>query len=106
MAAELVVRMAILVAVRHFLGIGVAYSRSLRFDNYVRMHHFARRTTSIPFRRFLGDVRREFLLLFMVLWVSISATLCMRAVLILWHALMFLGLRFVPLSLFLLGGLR
>jgi membrane protein implicated in regulation of membrane protease activity len=32
--------------------------------------------------------------LFMVLWVSISAMLCMRAVLTLWHAFMFLGLRF------------
>jgi hypothetical protein len=36
-------------------------SRSLRSDSYVRMHHFVRRTTSIPFRRFWGDVRREFM---------------------------------------------
>jgi hypothetical protein len=28
-------------------------------DNYVRMQHFVRRSTSVPFRRFLGDVRRE-----------------------------------------------
>jgi hypothetical protein len=27
----------------------------------VRMQHFVRRTTCIPFRRFLGDVRREFM---------------------------------------------
>jgi hypothetical protein len=40
------------------------------------------------------------LLLFMVLWVLISATLCMRAVLILWHAFLFLGLRFSPLFFF------
>jgi hypothetical protein len=30
-----------------------------------------------------------FLLLFMVLWVPIFATLCMRAVLMLWHAFQF-----------------
>jgi hypothetical protein len=47
-----------------------------------------------------------FLLLFMVLWVPISATLCMREVLALWHAFLFLGLRFYPLIFFLLGGLR
>jgi hypothetical protein len=32
-----------------------------------------------------------FLLLFMVLWVPIFATLCRRAVLTLWHAFLFLG---------------
>jgi hypothetical protein len=32
-----------------------ADSRSLRSGNYVRMQHFARRCTSIPFRRFWGD---------------------------------------------------
>jgi hypothetical protein len=36
-AAELVDRMAILVAVRRFHGMGVADSRSLRHDCYVRM---------------------------------------------------------------------
>jgi hypothetical protein len=46
-----------------------------------------------------------FLLLFMVLWVPISTTLFKRAVLtLLWHAFMFLGLRFFPLFFFLLGG--
>jgi hypothetical protein len=35
-----------------------------------------------------------FLLLFMVLWVPFSATLCRRAVLTLWHAFLFLELRF------------
>jgi hypothetical protein len=34
-----------------------------------------------------------FVLLFMVLWVLISATLFKRAVLVLWHAYLFLGLR-------------
>jgi hypothetical protein len=47
-----------------------------------------------------------FLLLFMVLWVPISEALCMKAVLMLWHAVLFLGLRFFPLLFFLLGGLR
>jgi hypothetical protein len=40
---------------------GAADSRSLRFDSYVRMQHFVRRSTSVPFRRFLGDVRSEFM---------------------------------------------
>jgi hypothetical protein len=40
---------------------GEADSRSLRSDNYVRVQHFIRRTTSIPFRRFLGNVRHEFM---------------------------------------------
>jgi hypothetical protein len=61
MAAELVDRLAILVAVRRFLGMGAADSRSLRSDTYVRMQHFVRRSTSVPFRRFGGDVRREFM---------------------------------------------
>jgi hypothetical protein len=37
-----------------------------------------------------------FLVLFMVLWVRISAMLCRRAVPMLWHAFMFLGLKFFP----------
>jgi hypothetical protein len=47
-----------------------------------------------------------FLLLFMVLWVPISATLFSRAVPMLWHAFLFLGLRFLPLFFLLLGGLH
>jgi hypothetical protein len=46
-----------------------------------------------------------FLLLFMVLWVPISAMLCKSAVLMMWHAFLFLGLRFFSLFFFLLGGL-
>jgi uncharacterized membrane protein len=42
----------------------------------------------------------------MALWVPISATLFRRAVLTLWHAFMFLGLRVFPLFFFLLGGLH
>jgi hypothetical protein len=61
MATELVDRMIILVAINRFPGIGVANSDSLSSDNYVRMRHFVRRTTCVPFRRFWGDVRREFM---------------------------------------------
>jgi hypothetical protein len=104
MAAELVDRLAILVVVRRFLGIGGVDSRSLRSDRYVRMHHFVRRTTYVPFRRFSGmcDVNscNVFMLLFMALWVPISATLFVRAVLTLWHAFMLLGLRFASLFFF------
>jgi hypothetical protein len=57
-AAGLVYRLAILVAIRRFRGMSVANSRSLRFDSYVRMQRFVRRSTYVPFRRFLGDVRR------------------------------------------------
>jgi NAD-specific glutamate dehydrogenase len=61
MAVELVDRMAILVAVRRFLGMGANDSRSLHCDNYVSMHYFVCQITFVPFRRFVGDVRREFM---------------------------------------------
>jgi hypothetical protein len=61
MAAEVVDCLAILVAIRRSLGMGAADSRSLRIDNYVRMHHVVRRTTYVRFRHFLGGVRREFM---------------------------------------------
>jgi hypothetical protein len=60
LAAELVDRLAILVALHRFLGMG-AESRSLRSYSYVRMHNFVRQSTCVRFRRFLGDVRREFM---------------------------------------------
>jgi hypothetical protein len=43
--------------------VGATESRSLRFETFVRiMHHFVRRSTYyVPFRRFWGDVRREFM---------------------------------------------
>jgi hypothetical protein len=76
MADELVYRRAILVAVRRFLGMGVAYSRSLRYDNYIRMHHFVRRITYVPYRRFLEDVRREFMQrLFLALYGTLGSYL-------------------------------
>jgi hypothetical protein len=40
---------------------GVASSRTLRSHNYAHMKEFARRSTSVPFRWFLGDVRRQFM---------------------------------------------
>jgi hypothetical protein len=61
MADELVDRLAMLMAFRRFLGMGVADSRSLRSDSCGRMQNFVRRTTCLPFRRFSGDVRREFM---------------------------------------------
>jgi hypothetical protein len=61
MAAALVDRLAILVAVRRFPGMGASDSRSSHFEIYARMQHFVRRSTFVPFRRFLGDVRREFM---------------------------------------------
>jgi hypothetical protein len=78
---------------------GDAYSRSLRFDSYARMQHFVRRSIYAPFDVFGGmcgdNSCTVFLLLFMALWVPMFTTLCMRTVLVLWHAVMFLGLRHV-----------
>jgi hypothetical protein len=42
MAAELVDLLDNLVAIRRFLGMGAADSRSLRFESFVRMQHFVR----------------------------------------------------------------
>jgi hypothetical protein len=62
MAAELIDCLAILVAVRRLPGMGAAaHFRSMRSNNYVRMQHFIHRSTFVPFRRFLGDVRSEFM---------------------------------------------
>jgi hypothetical protein len=93
MAAELVDRLAILLAICRFHGMGAANSRSLRSCSYVRMQHFVRRTTSIPFRRFGEDVRQEFIVL------------CRRAKMMLRHTFLFLGLRVFLLFFFSLGGL-
>jgi hypothetical protein len=54
-----------------------------------------RRTTFVPFRRFLGDVRQKFMQSISAApwyWVTIFAMLCMRAVPLLWHVSMFVGL--------------
>jgi hypothetical protein len=59
---DLVNRLAILVAVCRFLGMGAANSaRSLQSDSYVRIQNYVRRSTYVPFLRFLWDVRREFM---------------------------------------------
>jgi hypothetical protein len=39
--------------------LGAANSRSLRSESYARIKELEQQFTSIPFRRFLGDVRRE-----------------------------------------------
>ena len=71
MAAELVDRLATFVAVRHFRGMGAGDSRSLHYYIYVRMHHFVRQTTYVPYRRFGGMFGESscnvFFLLFMAL---------------------------------------
>jgi hypothetical protein len=89
--------MAFLVAFPRLHGMDVADSRSLRCDSHVRMQHFVRRTTFFFLFDVLGGMCGEnscniFQLLFMVLWVLIPSTLCRRAVLMLWHAFLFLGL--------------
>jgi hypothetical protein len=112
MAVAFVDRLANLVVGRRFPSMGAVDSRSLRFDiYYVRMRHFVRRTTTyVPFQRFweMCDVNscNVFMLLFMVLWVPIFATLFRRAVLTLRHAFMFPGLRFFPLFFVLLVSLH
>jgi len=59
-----------------------------------------------PFHHIKGNYKYYSLLFMMVLWVPISATLCRRAVLMLWHVSLLLGLRIFPPFFFLLGGLR
>jgi hypothetical protein len=54
--------MAILVAIRRLPSMGIVDFGSLRSNMYVRMQHFVRRTTFVPFQRlFFGDVRRGFM---------------------------------------------
>jgi hypothetical protein len=52
LAVELFDRLYILVVVHRFPGMGVEDPRSLRLNHYVRMQHFVRRCTFVPFRRF------------------------------------------------------
>jgi uncharacterized membrane protein len=62
------------------------------------------------FKRFWWDVRREFMQRISAALHgslgSVYAMLGRRAVLMLWHAFLFLGLRSFPLFFFLLGGLH
>jgi hypothetical protein len=60
-------------------------------QDFVRMHHFVRRSIYVPFRRDVwGMCGMNFFTVFvplcMVLWVPIVAMLCKRAVPMLWHA--------------------
>jgi hypothetical protein len=102
-----------LVVVRRFHGMGVVDSRSYALTIMSVCNIFFVELLMFLFGVFGGVCGDSpctvFMLLFMVLWVPISATLCrreVREVLMLWHAFMFLGLSFFPLFLFLLGGLR
>jgi hypothetical protein len=61
MAAELVYRLAILVDVRRFHGMGAADSRSLQSDTYVLCNMSFVDLLMFPFDGFWGDVPREFL---------------------------------------------
>jgi hypothetical protein len=97
--------MAISVATRHFLGIVAADSRSLPSHNYVRMQRFVRRSTYVPFRRFLGDVRREFMQGLLPTLYGTTGSYLRDAsqegnVDTVWYAFMFLGLRLVGFFLF------
>jgi hypothetical protein len=85
-------------------------SRSRYLDQFARSPIHVLECVYIVMAESDNDVRmcgesscNVFLLLFMVLWVPISAMLCKRAVLMLWHAFMFLGLRLFPLFFFLLA---
>jgi hypothetical protein len=59
---ELVDRLAVLVVVRCLSSLGAADdTRFLRSESYARMKEYVRQYSLIPFRRFLGDVRLEFM---------------------------------------------
>jgi hypothetical protein len=100
MAAELVDCLAYLMAIRRFPGMGAANSHSMRSDSCVRKQHisFVDLLTMFPscvFRGMCGENScNVFLMLFMVLWVPIFATLSRRVVLMLWQAFLFFGLWF------------
>jgi hypothetical protein len=62
MAVELVAdHLEIWLAVRRAPSLGAANSRSLRCESNTRMKELVRRSIYVPFLRFLGDVRREFI---------------------------------------------
>jgi hypothetical protein len=62
MAVKLVDRLAILLAaIRRFPNLGAGDNSSLRYESYTRMKEFIRQSTYGLLRRFLGDLRREFM---------------------------------------------
>jgi hypothetical protein len=79
-AVELVDRLAILVAVRGFLGMVAAPSRSLHLDNYVRMQHVVCRSTYVSFLALLfggGGCAAKFnATYFAALYGSLGSYLC------------------------------
>jgi hypothetical protein len=89
---------------------GATDPRSLRFDMYVLMDcniSFVD-VLMFPFDAF-GEVSGEnscnvVLLFFIIRWFPTFAMLCRRAVPMLWHASVSLGLRHVGFSSFLIGG--
>jgi hypothetical protein len=107
--SELIWR-GIMMAFCRFPRMSVVDCRSLRSYSFARMQHFVRRTTYVPFRRLLEDVWRKFTQrLFAALHGTLGsylATLCRRAVLMLRHAFLFLGLSILPHFFFLRAGLR
>jgi hypothetical protein len=77
MASQFVDRLAILVVVRRFPSLGAAGSRSLRYERYVHMKEFVQRPLFAPFRRFLWDVCREFMQVFLWLCIALSVPIFM-----------------------------
>jgi hypothetical protein len=110
MVVELVDRLAILMAVRRFPSMGVVVLALCALTVMLVCNISFVELLMLLFGVFWGmcDVnsRNVFMLLFMALWVPISATLLRRAVLTLWHAFLFLGLMFFLLFCFWLGGLH
>jgi hypothetical protein len=102
MAAELVDRVANLVAARRFLGMGAADPRSLRSNSYPACNILFVDLLLFPFECFWGmcgeNSCNPFLLLLMVLWAPIFEMLSKREVPMLWNASLFLGLR--PVGVF------
>jgi hypothetical protein len=101
MAAELVYRIAILVAFRRFPRMGAAESRPLRSAIMSACKVWFVDLLMFLFDVLFGGICGEnscnvFMLLFMVLWVLVFATVCRREVLMLWHAFLFFGLWFFP----------
>jgi hypothetical protein len=73
---ELVDRLTIVVVVHRFPCMGVADYRSLRSGICIRMKESIRRSTTIPFRRFWDDARRDLMQrLFVVLHGTLGSHL-------------------------------
>jgi hypothetical protein len=84
LVAKLIDRLVILVVIRSFPCLGVAAdSRSFRSENHTRMKEFVRRSTYVPFSRFLGASRVHatiFLCFLMARLAPIFVMPCIRVV--------------------------